>query len=136
VRYDRWGWGDLEPQPGQLNTELLDKVLKETHDAGQTLAFRVMCCASSQSIPLPSEMAYASRGKELLVDHHGHGPYVVPDMDNPVFIQRHLDFIKRLAARYDGHRDIAHIDLGSIGWWGEWHMSASTKGRCRRRRTA
>ena len=28
--------------------------------------------------------------------------------------------------RYDGHPDIDHVDLGSVGWWGEWHMSRST----------
>lgn len=47
----------------------------------------------------------------------------VPDLDDPVVLQRHLDFIKRLGARYDGHPDIDHVDLGSVGWWGEWHMS-------------
>jgi hypothetical protein len=32
-----------------------------------------------------------------------------------------------LGARYDGHPDLDHVDLGSIGWWGEWHMSSSKK---------
>ena len=31
IQYARWGWGELEPQPGQLNTAFLDKVLKDTH---------------------------------------------------------------------------------------------------------
>jgi len=43
VHYARWGWGELEPLPGKLNTEFLDQVLKETREAGQKLAFRVMC---------------------------------------------------------------------------------------------
>jgi hypothetical protein len=30
-----------------------------------------------------------------------------------------------LGTRYDGHPGIDHIDLGSVGWWGEWHMSSS-----------
>ena len=38
-------------------------------------------------------------------------------------LNAHLDFIKRLGEKYDGHPDIDHIDLGSIGWWGEWHLS-------------
>jgi hypothetical protein len=40
-------------------------------------------------------------------------------------LRKHLDFIKRLGERYDGHPDIDHIDLGSVGWWGEWHLSSS-----------
>jgi hypothetical protein len=30
-----------------------------------------------------------------------------------------------LGERYDGHPDIDHVDLGTVGWWGEWHMSGS-----------
>ena len=46
-------------------------------------------------------------------------------MDDPIIVKAHLDFIKRLGERYDGHPDIDHLDLGSIGWWGEWHLSGS-----------
>ncbi len=35
VFYIRWGWNSLEPQPGKLNTELLDKTLKAAHNSGQ-----------------------------------------------------------------------------------------------------
>ena len=34
--------------------------------------------------------------------------------------------VQRLGVQYDGHADIDHIDLGTVGWWGEWHMSQST----------
>jgi hypothetical protein len=51
VQYARWGWGELEPQPGKLNTVLIDKVLKESHDSGQKLAFRAMCCSTSKGHP-------------------------------------------------------------------------------------
>ena len=43
IHYARWGWGELEPEPGKLNTAFPDKVLKETHDSGQKLAFRSPC---------------------------------------------------------------------------------------------
>ena len=123
IHYARWGWEELEPQPGKLNTEFLDKVLKETHDSGQKLAFRVMCCSTSKGHPYHPKWC----GKELQADYEGQGPFPIPDMDDPVVLNAHLDFIKRLGEKYDGHPDIDHIDLGSIGWWGEWHLSGSTK---------
>jgi hypothetical protein len=123
VHYARWGWGELEPQPGTLNTEFLDKVLKETHDAGQKLAFRVMCCSTSKGRPYHPNWC----GKELMADYQGQGPFPIPDMDDPAVLNAHLDFIKRLGAKYDGHPDIDHVDLGSIGWWGEWHLSGSKR---------
>jgi hypothetical protein len=49
VQYVRWGWGELEPRPGQIDSALLDRVLKDSHDSGQKLAFRVMCCSTSRN---------------------------------------------------------------------------------------
>ncbi len=72
VQYARWGWGELEPQPGKLNTEFLDKVLKETHDSGQKLAFRVMCCSTSLGRPYDPNWLTAVGGKELIADYDGH----------------------------------------------------------------
>ncbi len=123
IQYARWGWAELEPQPGKLNTEFLDKVLKDTHDSGQKLAFRVMCCSTSKGHPYHPKWC----GKELQADYEGQGPFPIPDMDNPAVLKAHLDFIKRLGEKYDGHPDIDHVDLGSIGWWGEWHLSGSAK---------
>ena len=125
VHYARWGWGELEPQPGKLNTEFLDKVLKDTHDAGQKLAFRVMTCSTSSNSPYHPKWITEVGGRELQADYEGHGPFPIPDMDDPIVLERHLDFIKRLGERYDGHPDLDHVDLGSIGWWGEWHLSGS-----------
>ena len=121
IHYARWGWGELEPQPGKLNTEFLDKVLKETHDSGQKLAFRVMCCSTYKGHPYHPKWC----GKELQADYEGQGPFPIPDMDDPAVLKAHLDFIERLGEKYDGHPDIDHVDLGSIGWWGEWHLSGS-----------
>ena len=125
IHYARWGWRELEPQPGKLNIEFLDKVLKETHDSGQKLAFRVMCCSPYKGQPYHPKWLKEVGGKELQADYEGQGPFPIPDMDDPAVLKAHLDFIKRLGEKYDGHPDIDHIDLGSIGWWGEWHLSGS-----------
>jgi hypothetical protein len=51
VHYARWGWRELEPHSGKIDYAFLDGVLKESREAGQTLAFRVMCCSSSPRQP-------------------------------------------------------------------------------------
>ena len=126
VQYARWGWGELEPQPGRLDTEFLDRVLKETRQAGQQLAFRVMCCSTSAGHPYHPKWLRQLGGRELACDHDGQGPFLIPDLDDPLVLEKHLDFVRRLGQRYDGHPDIDHVDLGSIGWWGEWHLSGTT----------
>ena len=127
VHYARWGWGELEPKPDTIDTDFLDKVLKDTHSSGQKLAFRVMCCSTTPSQPYHPKWLATVGGKQLACDYEGQGPLVIPDMDDPIVLERHLSFIKRLGDRYDGHADIDHVDIGSIGWWGEWHLSGSKK---------
>ncbi|GAB4141801.1 MAG: DUF4832 domain-containing protein [Thermogutta sp.] len=125
VHYVRWGWRDLEPRPGSLNEELLDDVLRQTREAGQRLAFRVMCCSTTPANPYHPEWLREIGGRIVAVRYQGRGPLEIPDLDDPATLQAHLDFIRRLGKKYDGNPDIDHIDLGSVGWWGEWHLSAT-----------
>jgi len=129
VHYARWGWGTLEPRPGQIDYDFLDKTLEETRTAGQRLAFRVMCCSTTPGRPYHPNWLKDVGGRILAVDYENQESLAVPDLDDPNVLDRHLDFIKRLGARYDGNPDIDHIDLGTVGWWGEWHMSGSKAGK-------
>lgn len=125
VHYARYGWGELEPKPGHLNSAFLDKVLQDSHTSGQTLALRVMNCSTTKGQPYHPAWVKDIPGGEVQANYNLAGPFPVPDLDNPVVLERHLDFIKRLGERYDGHPDLARVDIGSVGWWGEWHMSGS-----------
>jgi hypothetical protein len=125
VHYARWGWRELEPRQGEINYAFLDKVLQQTRAAGQTLAFRVMCCSTSPGSPYhPAWLK--DLGGRIIKTRRNDGPTVeVPDLDDPVILKAHLHLIQRLGQRYDGHPDLEHVDLGSVGWWGEWHMSGA-----------
>ena len=125
VHYARWGWRELEPEKGKIAYDFLDGVLKETREAGQKLAFRVMCCSTTRGEPYHPAWLKELGGRELQSDMGWWKIYPIPDMDDPIILDAHLDFIKRLGQRYDGHPDIDHVDLGSVGWWGEWHLSDS-----------
>jgi hypothetical protein len=125
IHYARWGWGALEPDLGRIDYAFLDGVLEETRRAGQRLAFRVMCCSTRRGRPYQPAWLKEAGGKILICDHGNQKELSIPDLDDPLTLELHLDFIKRLGARYDGHPDIDHVDLGTVGWWGEWHMSSS-----------
>lgn len=129
VHYTRWGWGTLEPALGKIDYAFLDGVLSETRRAGQRLAFRVMCCSTYPGRPYHPAWLARAGGRILISDHGDETGLPIPDLDDPLVLELHLDFIKRLGDRYDGHPDIDHVDLGSVGWWGEWHMSNSKTGR-------
>jgi hypothetical protein len=122
VYYLRWGWREVEPQPDTLNTALIDATLAAAHHAGQHLAFRVMCCSSEPGAPYQPAWLTQVGGK-VRVTRYGGPDLEVPDLDDPVTLDRQISLIRRLGARYDGHPDLDHVDMGSVGWWGEWHMS-------------
>jgi hypothetical protein len=58
--------------------------------------------------------------------YNGAGPkHWVPDMDSRQFQEAHFRLITELGKRYDGNPDLDLIDIGSVGLWGEWHMSGT-----------
>jgi hypothetical protein len=50
-----------------------------------------------------------------------------PDFDDPVFLQKLEHFLAAAGARYDGSPDLAFIDVGTLGAWGEGHTVPSTR---------
>lgn len=129
VHYARWGWGTLEPRPGKIDYAFLNQVLEETRRSGQTLAFRVMCSSTTPRRPYHPKWL-SDVGGRIVETRRRDGPVVkIPDLDDPAVLDRHLDFIGRLGKHYDGHPDIDHVDLGSVGWWGEWHMSGASNAK-------
>jgi hypothetical protein len=46
-------------------------------------------------------------------------------MEDPLFQEAHYRLIRELGKRYDGHPDLGLVDIGTVGHWGEWHMSGT-----------
>ncbi|MBK8881971.1 MAG: DUF4832 domain-containing protein [Bacteroidales bacterium] len=118
--YYRWYWVSLEPQEGQYNFAMIDDILKTCRENNQALAFRVMC-EDPWGEGLPQwlidkgiKRTYSACSQE--------GAHYAPDMSDPVFISFHEKLIRALGERYDGHPDLAQVDIGSVGLWGEWHI--------------
>ena len=124
VYYGRWFWEELEPTPGAYDFSPIDEALAEAQAAGQTLAFRVQMVTDVQGGPA---WLRDLGGREFTTEHNASQGrrYRVPDLDDPLVLRRHAALIRRLGERYDGHPDIDHIDIGTVGYWGEWHYSGS-----------
>lgn len=124
--YFRFYWSEIEPKEGEIDFALFDELLAHAHKAGQKLAFRIMCAGTDTSyMHVPRWLKdKGCKGFEYRYDNSG-GKHWVPDMDDPLFQKAHLRTIARLGKRYDGHSDIDLVDIGSVGLWGEWHMSGT-----------
>ena len=49
------------------------------------------------------------------------------DFDDPIFLDKLGYFLAAAAARYDGSPEVAFIDVGSFGIWGEGHTGSSSR---------
>jgi len=122
--YFRFYWSEIEPEEGKVDFAKLDGHLAGARKAGQKLAFRVMCAGTSEAYLYVPRWLLEKGCPGFEYRYARSGPlHWVPDMDSPRFLEPHLRLIAALGKRYDGHPDLDLVDIGSVGLWGEWHMS-------------
>jgi hypothetical protein len=114
VAYFRWSWADLEPEEGKYAFDFVDRIISQAKAKGETLAFRIMTEYKAGS---PTWLLHKGVGSVPV------GGGVFPDYNNPTFLQYHENLIKAFGDRYAGSQDIDHVDIGSVGCWGEWNMA-------------
>jgi hypothetical protein len=114
VAYFRWTWDVLEPSEGRYNFSQVDNVIGIAKAKGETLAFRIMSVykGSTPKWLLDKGVNSVAVGKDTFPDHN-----------NPVFLEYHRRLVKAFGDRYAGTSEIDHIDIGSVGCWGEWNTA-------------
>jgi hypothetical protein len=118
VAYFRWHWKDLEPVRGEIAFDLIDATIQSANLLGETLSFRVMTIAEGD-VGIPQwlrEPPYNVPGQWLS------GTFW-PDYRNQVLQAEHERFVQALGDRYNDHPAMDHIDIGSVGCWGEWNTA-------------
>ena len=130
VIYLRVPWAYLEPQEGEFNWSLLDTPAQRWIAKGKRIALRVTCSESWLRYATP-EWVQKAGAKGTNFDF-GKGPAADgklwdPDYLDPVFVAKLDRFLAALARRYDGNPDVAFIDVGSFGMWGEGHTGFSSR---------
>jgi hypothetical protein len=130
VVYLRIAWSYLEPQEGRFNWSVLDTPAQRWLDKGKQIALRISCCEGSPRYATPEWVRLAGAKGDFFTGGKGvdpNGRAWEPDYDDPVFLEKLDHFLAALAQRYDGNPEVAFIDVGSFGVWGEGHTYWSTK---------
>lgn len=123
IVYIRVPWSYIEPEEGQFNWTVLDTPMQRWVERDKQIAFRFTCCESSLTYATP-KWVYDSGAKGIAFDGINSPlppPQLEPDYNDPVFLEKLGNFLKAIASRYDGDPDVAFIDIGSFGVWGECH---------------
>ncbi|HUU27384.1 MAG TPA: DUF4832 domain-containing protein [archaeon] len=125
IVYYRWYWDTVEPEEGRIAFGMIDSILAIAHEKGQKLAFRVMCQngheTADKTVDDRMEVPRWYRDSGAPGFYYPDKVRWMPDYDSEAFFEKHGRLIRALGGRYDGHPDLDHVDIGSIGHWGEWH---------------
>ena len=132
VHYDRMAWRQVHPlEPAGVSTgidwDYFDSRLAAAKALGMTWAFRISTCRpgwAGGQVAIPQWLA--DKGVVLDLATYGSDTFYIADFDDTTMMQYHNQFIEDLAERYDGHPDLAFIDIGSVGYWGEWVFAGNT----------
>jgi len=130
VIYLRIPWSYIEPEEGKFNWAVLDTPAQRWIAKGKQIALRISCSESWMRYATPEWVEKAGAKGFNFQPRQGvveDGPYWEPKYDDPVFLEKLDHFLEALAARYDGNPEVAFIDVGSFGVWGEGHTGWSTR---------
>ena len=146
LAYKRYIWGDLEPKEGDYHWEIIDRDLEAWSKLGKQFAFRVMGAnvhskefwvtpkyvfdagAPYSRTELSDAKSAPAGTPATRLNPAGTPPIkLVPVFDDPIYMQKVEKFVRALAAHYDENPNLAFIDIGSYGNWGESHMYPISK---------
>jgi hypothetical protein len=133
VAYMRLAWSFIEPKEGEFQWWILDTPSQRWIDSGRRIALRFTSTESSWPSPpyaTPRWVRAAGAKGHNFVAGEGvseSGEFWEPDYNDPIYLAKLDHFIAAAAAKYDGDSNVAFVDVGSFGVWGEGHTTWSTK---------
>jgi hypothetical protein len=128
--YLRLPWAYIEPEEGKFNWAILDTPAQRWIARGKYVAIRITSSESWLRFATPQWVKNA--GAKGVDYDFGKGPRAGgamwdPVFDDPIFLEKLDHFLAALAAHYDGNPNVAFVDVGSYGLWGEGHTMMSSQ---------
>lgn len=145
-RYVRLMWQDFEPEDDDFGEgandaygiNMLRRILDYSHAEGKAVDLRIQLAwpkfptnkNASRNFPVGEQHSLGLPNwllaKPNLYAHWSEVgspgfPYYVADWSNTVLWNEHAELIQKLGNEFDGHRALNAIDIGSVGFFGEWH---------------
>lgn len=129
--YQRYAWRDLEPTQGNYNfsTILADLATAKAQGRKFALRLRMMLGYDDGEVYVPAYLvghASCAHGCGWWADYDAGNPLntFVPDWNDAFLQQRASLLLQALASALGTQVDIAWIDIGLYGQWGEWALSS------------
>lgn len=127
--YLRLAWAYIESEEGKFNWSIVDTPAARWIAKGKQVCFRFSCSEGGKAPGTPEWVRKAGAKVNLLPGKNGVTDETrwEVDFDDPIFLDKLGNFLAAAAARYDGSPEVAFIDVGSFGIWGEGHTGSSSR---------
>jgi len=125
-------WREIEPEEGKFDFAAFERSInmEEWRTRKVSLIIRVVLDTprAQKHLDIPDWLyeAIGQKGTWYDIDY---GKGFSPDYSNTVLISKHKRLVEALGKRYGNDPNIAFVQLGSIGHWGEWHTWDDGQGR-------
>jgi len=116
-------WKDIQSGYNIYTWAALDDQLKTIADRGHQAVFRIYADYPKRAYGIPAFLSYVP--KNAYTDN-GNTTSFSPDYENADLRRAMKNLIAALGARYDGDARIGFIEVGFLGFWGEWHTYPHT----------
>ncbi len=128
--YLRIPWSMMEPEEGKFNWAILDTPAQRWIAEGKKVCFRFT--TSENWIEYATPKWVFDAGAKFCRYNWGEGPcengkFVDPVFDDPIYLEKLQNFLSAAGKRYNGNPNVAFIDVGTFGMWGEGHTGGSSR---------
>jgi hypothetical protein len=127
VIYLRLAWAFIEHEEGKFDWSVVDIPAQRWIAKGKKIAFRFTAFespgngnpanATPEWVVKAGARVYPVRGRPGA--NRPAVPRYEPDYGDPIFLDKLDRFLAEAARRYDGDPNVAWIDIGTVGIWGE-----------------
>jgi hypothetical protein len=107
--------------PGRYDWSALEQQLNSVAGRGHQSALRFYLDYPGKPSGIPQYLLDGGLITHPYPDYGNNGLSVSPDYDDPNLDATLDGFVAALGARYDGDPRIGFLQLGLLGFWGEWH---------------
>jgi hypothetical protein len=126
--YASFSWRDIESVKGEYDFKKFEEEHNFSYWKSKNIKIVIRLYLdypqdkSHRDIP---DWLYEEMGGKGVVYSNAYGVGFSPDYNDPMLLNYHEELIQAIADRYDGDSDVAFVEIGSLGHWGEWHTGTN-----------
>ncbi len=125
VIYIRADWNEIQPAENVFDWSDIDTQAQRYIAQGRKIALRFVCSdCTGRATP---EWVYKAGAKFAICEKFKGSTFKDPIFDDPIFLEKLERFLAAAGKRFGLNPNVAFIDVGTFGLWGEGHTLFSQR---------